>query len=123
MTGYLGYGLMRYHEATGDGRAAKLIVALSEATVSETSDGKGGFWYSPCPSGRNWGTTSWTALIGAMLAYSYRVTHDAWFAQQAQICYDRLGHEKQTTVGLDMAPTMGEMLAGMELARARGDLK
>ena len=123
MTGYLGYGLMRYHEATGDERAAKLIVALSEATVSETSDGKGGFWYSPCPSGRNWGATSWTALIGAMLAYSYRVTHDAWFAQQAQICYDRLGHEKQTTVSLDMAPTMGEMLAGMELARARGDLK
>jgi hypothetical protein len=123
MTGYLGFGLMRYHEATGDERAAKLIAALTEATVSETSDGKGGFWYSPCPSGRGWGSTAWTTLIGAMCSYSYRVTGDRWFAEQAQLCYTRLTTDPQASTSLDMAPTMGELLAGLELAKARGDLK
>jgi hypothetical protein len=121
MTGYLGFGLIRYHQATGDKSAARLLVALSESVVSETGDGNGGFWYSPCPTQRMWGSVSWSALIGGMLAYSYRLTGDAWFAREAKICYDRIASDGGPS--LDMAPLMGEMLAGIELATQRGDVK
>lgn len=119
MTGYLGFGLIRYHQATGDERAAKLLIALAQATVSETSDGNGGFWYSPCPSQRMWGHTAWSALIGGMLAYAFRLTDDRWFADQAARCYERIATDGGPS--LDMAPLLGEMLAGIELAR-NGDI-
>lgn len=114
MTGYLGFGLIRYHQATGDEAAARLLIALSEATVSETGDGQGGFWYSPCPTQRQAGSHHWSALIGGMLAYCYRLTGDPWFAQQARQCYDKLIHSDG--IGLDMAPLLGELLAGLEAA-------
>ena len=121
MTGYLGFGLIRYHQATGDERAARLLVALTEATISETGDGNGGFWYSPCASQHAWGSTSWSALIGGMAAYSYRVTGDPWFAQQTRIIYDRIATSGGPS--LDMAPLLGEMLAGIETARSCGVLE
>jgi hypothetical protein len=113
MTGYLGFGLIRYHQATGDAAAARLLIALTEATVSETGDGQGGFWYSPCPTQRQAGSPHWSALVGGMLAYSYRLTGDPWFIQQAKRCYDKLIHSDG--IGLDMAPLLGEMLAGLEM--------
>ena len=120
MTGYLGFGLIRLHEATGDERAARLLIALAEATVSETGDGKGGFWYSPNPDMHNPGSAAWSSLIGGMLAYSYRLTSDPWFAKQARLCYEKI--VSTTDLTLDMAPLMGEHLAGLELAIARGDI-
>jgi len=120
MTGYLGYGLIRYHQATGDEKAARLLVALAESVVSETGDGNGGFWYSPNPTHRMWGSPQWSALVGGMLAYSYRLTGDPWFAQQAKLCYDRIVLGGGPS--LDMAPLMGEMLSGIEAATSRGDL-
>ena len=123
MTGYLGFGLIRYHEATGSEKAAKLLVALAEATVSETGDGNGGFWYSPSTSQRIWGGTSWSALVGGMLAYAYRLTGTRWFAEQAALCHDRLTTDPKATISLDMAPLLGELLAGLELAETRGDLQ
>jgi len=111
MTGYLGYGLVRYHEATDDPGAAQLLVALTEATIAETSDGNGGFWYSPCPTQRMWGSTGWTLLIGGMAAYAYRVTGDVWFEEQARICYRRVVDSGGPS--LDMAPLLGELLAGL----------
>jgi hypothetical protein len=55
-----------------------------------------------------------------MLAYSYRLTGDDWFAGEAQKCYDRIAVDGGGT--LDMAPLMGEMLAGLQIAQQRGDL-
>jgi hypothetical protein len=119
MTGYLGYGLIRYHQATGDERAARLLVALAEATVSETGDGQGGFWYSPCPTQRNWGSASWSGLVGGMLAYAYRLTGDPWFARQAELCAQKI--VGAGGVGLDMAPLLGELLAGIAAGTASAD--
>lgn len=120
MTGYLGFGLIRYHEATGDEKAARLIVALTEAVISETGDSKGGFWYSPCASQRIWGDTRCSILIGGMASYAYRITGDFWFAEQARIVYDRVATSGGPS--LDMSPLMGEMLAGIEAAKSHGML-
>jgi len=123
MTGYLGYGLIRYHQATGDERAAKLLIALSEAVADEASDGQGGYRYSPDPRLSEPHGYPPALNIGGMLAYSYRLTGDAWFAREAHLCYNRhrdllLGH----FTSLDMTQSLGELLSGIELARQRGDL-
>jgi len=123
MTGYLGYGLMRYHAATEDERAAKLLVALSEAAASEATDGKGGYRYSPDPRLSAPHEFPPALNIGGMLAYSYRLTGDAWFARQAMLCYDR--HKQaglSNFASLDMSQSVGELLSGIALARQRGDL-
>lgn len=125
MTGYLGYGLIRYHQATGDERAARLLVALSEAAVYEASDGNGGYHYSPNPRLSAPHGFLPSANIGGMLAYAYRLTGESWFARQAWLCYRRLSDEVKafgSFHSLDMSQTAGELLSGIALARQRGDL-
>ena len=51
--------------------------------------------------------------IGGMAAYAYRLTADRWYGEQARLCYDRVAESGGTS--LDMAPLLGEMLAGLRL--------
>lgn len=125
MTGYLGYGLIRYHQATGDARAARLLVALAEASVIEASDGQGGYPYSPNPKLAAPNGAPPSVNIGGMLAYAYRLTGDPWFARQAHLTCRRLiddAGEQMSFVSLDMCQNLGELLSGLDLARRRGDL-
>lgn len=123
MTGYLGYGLMRFHQSTGDERAAKLLVALAESATGEASDGQGGYRYSPDPRLSAPGHFPPSVNIGAMHAYAYRLTADPWFAQQAKLCYERMKADafKDLTT-LDMCQSIGELLSGLALARENKDL-
>lgn len=121
LTGYLGFGLLRFHECTGDTRAASLLVALTEALISETGDGRGGFTYSPCPAMRGLGPLWGTMLVGAMAAYAYRLTREVWYAERALECYERIVTDEAK--GLDMAPILPEMLAGLSLARREGAIE
>ena len=109
MTGYLAFGLIRYHRLTADAQALRLLHLLADGLHAE-SKLPGGFCYSPFPENNAAlppaTRAAWSALVGGLVGYLYFATRKMIHAQRALECYGDSRH----MVSMDMLPTAGWML-------------
>ncbi|MEO6847177.1 MAG: hypothetical protein ABI254_07955, partial [Chthoniobacterales bacterium] len=118
MTGYLAFGLIRYHQLTGDTHVLKLLHLLAEGLYAESKRSSGIFNYSPFPQINNlWVKTDkarWNAmntLFGGLCGYLYFVSGEKIYAQRAIECYPtQKSFDQGASVGMDMLPLAGWML-------------
>ena len=94
MTGYLAFGLIRYHQVTGEPESLALLAKLAKGLFAEARTGKGRFAYSPFPecnvtydAGY---TRSYSALVGGLCGYLYLQTHQKIFLDWTRQCYQAL---------------------------------
>ena len=112
MTGYLAFGLIRYHRMTGDAEVLSLLGRLAEGVFAEIHPAPRRFRYSPFPENNPAPAARFhNALIGGLTGYLYLATGQRRYAQWARECYDGLVErcdEPQTS--MDMLHTAGWML-------------
>jgi hypothetical protein len=123
MTGYLAYGLVRYHEATADPDALALLRALLDGLVAESSPSPGRFIYSPFPE--NNGVTpiaSPSSDVAGLAGYLLLTTGDEGCGRIARECYEALfGDDGRAQVALDHMTLAGWMLKAVAaLPESRG---
>ncbi|MEO6846907.1 MAG: hypothetical protein ABI254_06585, partial [Chthoniobacterales bacterium] len=94
MTGYLAFGLIRYHQLTRDAHVLRLLHLLAEGLYAESRRSHGIFDYSPFPQINDlWVKTSkacWNAkstLMGGLFGYLHFVSGEKVYAQRAIECY------------------------------------
>ena len=113
MTGYLAFGLIRYHRLTGDTDALKLLRLIAAGLFMETRTAPGRFKYSPFPE-INYPTDrsrSWNALVGGLTGYLYQVTGEPTFAEWTRACYDGIVNPSdEPQITMDMLHLAGWML-------------
>jgi len=113
MTGYLAFGLIRYHRLTGDPEVLRLLSLLADGLFTEGHVGKGRFCYSPFPENNRSvdGCRAWNGLIGGLTGYLYLVTGRDTYAKWTQECYDAIVKDAgNMQVTMDMLQTAGWML-------------
>jgi hypothetical protein len=112
MTGYLAFGLIRYHQATGDAAVLSLLRKLADGVFAEIHPVPRRFRYSPFPENNPQpATRGHNALIGGLCGYLYLTTDEPRYAEWARECYDGLvevSNDPQTS--MDMLPLAGWML-------------
>jgi hypothetical protein len=123
MTGYLAFGLIRYHQLTQDQKALRLLSLIATGMFTEERVARGRFKYSPFPElnsppvGR---TRSWNGLIGGTAGYLYLVTGEEVYADWATECYDAcVAVTDEPQVTMDMLTIAGWMLHAVKEARTR----
>lgn len=113
MTGYLGFGLVRYHQSTEDAGALRLLHLIAAGLFSESRTACGRFQYSPFPE-INYPTDrsrGYNAMIGGITGYLFHVTGDALYAGWARECYDGIVEPSDDPqIPMDMLPLAGWML-------------
>ncbi len=119
MTGYLAFGLIRYHRLTEDAEALHLLRLVADGVLAETRVGPGRFRYSPFPE-LNFPTQrprSWSALVGGLAGYLHQVTGEAQYLDWARECHDAIVEDSD-----DPQPTMDmlQLAAWMLHAIAHG---
>jgi hypothetical protein len=113
MTGYLAFGLIRYHRLTGDAETLRLVRLVAAGLFAESRVDRGRFKYSPSPE--NTSPTerhrSWNALVGGLTGYLYTVTGESLYRDWSQECYEGiLERSDDPQVSMDMMPVAGWML-------------
>lgn len=113
MTGYLAFGLVRYHQSTGDAGALRLLNLLAVGLFSESRTAYGRFQLSPFPE-INYATDrsrGYNAMIGGLAGYLFHVTGDDLYKAWASECYDTIVERSDDAqVTMDMLPLAGWML-------------
>lgn len=113
MTGYLAFGLIRYHQLTDDREALTLLRKLADGLFAESYVGDGRFRYSPFPENNRSlaGCRAWNGLVGGLVGYLYCVTKDPRYAEWTQECYEAIvGEADDMQVTMDMLQIAGWML-------------
>lgn len=117
MTGYLAFGLIRYHRLTGDPSGLDLLRRLAAGLFAECRVAPGRFRYSPFPENNAAPSRyrSWNALLGGCAGYLYQVTRENLYARWADECYQGIvERSKDPQVTMDMLQTAGWMLGCRE---------
>ena len=113
MTGYLAFGLVRYHQSTGDAGALRLLNLLAVGLFSESRTAYGRFQLSPFPE-INYATDrsrGYNAMIGGLAGYLFHATGDDLYKAWASECYDTIVERSDDAqVTMDMLPLAGWML-------------
>ena len=113
MTGYLAFGLIRYHQLTGDAEALQLLRLIAGGLFAEARVAKGRFTNSPfpeinLPGGRH---RSSSALIGGLAGYLYLMTGEPCCGEWARECYEGIVEKSpDLQISMDMLPIAGWML-------------
>ncbi|MBM3264933.1 MAG: hypothetical protein FJY97_16105, partial [candidate division Zixibacteria bacterium] len=113
MTGYLGFGLVRYHQATRDAGVLRLLSLLVGGLFAESRTAYGRFQYSPFPEINYMTERSrcWNSLIGGMTGYLFYATGETRYADWARECYDEIVRRSDDPqIIMDMLPLAGWML-------------
>lgn len=116
MTGYLAFGLIRYHQLTGDAEALQLLRLIAGGLFAEARVARGRFTNSPfpeinLPGGRH---RLSSALIGGLAGYLYLVTGEPRCGEWARECYEGIVEKSpDPQLSMDMLPIAGWMLRAM----------
>ena len=112
MTGYLAFGLIRYHQATGDPAVLALLSRLADGAYAEIRPVPGRFRYSPFPENNPVPYARWhNALLGGLFGYLALRTDIDRYAEWARECYDALVEVcDEPTASMDMLHPAGWML-------------
>ncbi|MHB0935084.1 MAG: RIFT barrel domain-containing protein [Armatimonadota bacterium] len=112
MNGYLAFGLIRYHQATGDAKVLSLLRKVADGLFAEIHPVPRRFRYSPFPENNVVPHARWhNALIGGLVGYLWYATGDAKYAEWAKECYDGLlDDDEQQATSMDMHQIAGWML-------------
>lgn len=113
MTGYLAFGLIRYHGLTDDSRVLRFLRLLADGLFAEGRVDKGRFCYSPFPENNRSvdGCRAWNGLIGGLTGYLYLVTGEEIYAEWTRECYDAIVEDAaDMQVTMDMLQIAGWML-------------
>ena len=124
MTGYLAFGLIRYHRLIGDADTLRLLCLVADGLFAESRVGPGRFRYSPFPENNkaSGSCRGWNGLIGGLAGYLFLVTGSEKYGEWAQECYDEVvADAEDIPITLDMCQLAGWMLhAVVRLSRRRG---
>ncbi|MBM3278091.1 MAG: hypothetical protein FJY95_08410 [Candidatus Handelsmanbacteria bacterium] len=113
MTGYLAFGLIRYHQLTGDPEALHLLRLLAGGLFAEARTARDRFTNSPfpkinLPGGKH---RSSNALIGGLAGYLYLATGETRCGEWARECYEGIVEKSpDAQLSMDMLPIAGWML-------------
>jgi len=112
MNGYLAFGLIRYHQATGDAKVLNLLHMVADGLFAEIHPVPRRFRYSPFPENNPVPYARWhNALIGGLVGYLWYATGDAKYAEWAKECYDGLlDDDEGNATSMDMHQIAGWML-------------
>ncbi len=113
MTGYLAFGVIRYHQLTGDPKVLTLLGKLAFGLFAESRASKGRFRYSPFPENNfpHEGFRLANGLIGGLAGYLFFETGERQYADWAKECHDAvLEKSKDQQITMDMLPLAGWML-------------
>jgi hypothetical protein len=112
MNGYLAFGLIRYHQATGDARVLALMRKVADGLFAEIHPVPGRFRYSPFPENNPWpSTTGHNPLIGGLAGYLWHATGELKYVERAKECYDGLlASPDKPLTSMDMHQIAGWML-------------
>ncbi|MFC1453345.1 hypothetical protein ACFLSJ_08390, partial [Verrucomicrobiota bacterium] len=116
MTGYLAFGLIRYHQLTRKPEALRLLELLALGAFTEASQDKGFFRYSPFPECNTPSQLKRAGnLMGALAGYLYLLTRRPLYGQWAKECYDAIVRSRgEAPVFMDTLQTTGWMLLAVE---------
>ncbi|MFH1567819.1 MAG: hypothetical protein ABIL09_07440 [Gemmatimonadota bacterium] len=124
MTGYLAFGLIRYHRLTGDASTLALLRRLAAGLFAESRTGPGRFRYSPFPENNAppvHRTRAWSGLVGGLAGYVHLATGEPRYAGWALECYEALVEATdELQASMDMLPIAGWMLHSVLGAAASG---
>lgn len=119
MTGYLAFGLIRYHRLTSDAGALRLLQWLAAGLLAEARRSEGGFFYSPFPENNALPNDAAyfysNTLVGGLTGYLWFATGDPFYARQTLECHPSVRQfQKGSLVKMDMLPTACWMLRVIE---------
>lgn len=116
MTAYLAYGLIRYHQLTGDDKAFDLLCKIADGVIAECQTTPGRFRYSPAPENNLIGlaasTCGWSVNLGGLFGYLHLLTGDAIYRQAMLDCFNAV-MEHPEEISLDMVELQGWLLRGV----------
>jgi hypothetical protein len=116
MTGYLAFGLIRYHQLTNDPEALRLLRLLAGGLFAEARTARGRFAISPFPEitlpvSRH---RSSSALVGGLAGYLFLATGEARCGEWARECYEGIVEKSpDPQISMDMLPIAGWMLSAV----------
>jgi len=112
MNGYLVFGLIRYHQATGDAKVLSLLRKVADGLFAEIHPAPGRFRYSPFPENNPLPHAAWhNALLGGLVGYLRHATGETKYAAWAKECYDGiLDNNEGNATSMDMHQIAGWML-------------
>ncbi|MCC7261114.1 MAG: hypothetical protein IT369_01200 [Candidatus Latescibacteria bacterium] len=122
MTGYLAFGLIRYHQLTNDPEALHLLRLLAGGLFAEARTARGRFTNSPfpeinLPGGKHRFSNG---LIGGLAGYLYLVTGETRCGEWARECYEGIVQESaDPQLSMDMLPIAGWMLRAVAARKKR----
>lgn len=119
MNGYLSFGLIRYHQATGDAKVLALLHKVADGLFAEIHPVPRRFRYSPFPENNTVPHARWhNALIGGLVGYLWYATGDAKYTAWAKECFQGLLDEDEgNATSMDMHQIAGWMLRAVVNAK------